>query len=113
MSMRSVYWVRTVRTKRSACAFIRGACGAVLMISIPIEAKTESNVSVNFASRSRISRNLKAIAAEATATVLEQGRSWIQAVVGSASRVRTRSASGPMPSRWYIASASWRFAAAV
>ncbi|MFC7305088.1 hypothetical protein ACFQVC_12755 [Streptomyces monticola] len=51
MSMRSVHSARTVRTKRSAYAFIRGACGAVVTAVMPVDVSTASNASVNFASR--------------------------------------------------------------
>ena len=38
--VRSVHSRRTEAIQRSAMAFIRGACGAVSTVSIPIEAKT-------------------------------------------------------------------------
>src|SRR5215475_5192418 len=52
--IRSVHSARTVRMNRSATAFMRGACGAVIMTVTPIEPNTASNAVVNFASRSRI-----------------------------------------------------------
>ncbi len=54
MSIRSVHSARTVFTQRSAKAFIRGACGAVFMISTPMEVNTASKASVKRLSRSRI-----------------------------------------------------------
>lgn len=54
MRSRSVHSRRTEAIQRSAKAFIRGACGAVRTISIPIEVNTASNAAVNFASRSRM-----------------------------------------------------------
>jgi transposase len=54
MSIRSVHSPRTVRTNRSAIAFIRGTCGAVSRTSTPTASNTASNAAVNFASRSRI-----------------------------------------------------------
>ena len=54
MSMRSAGSARAVRTNRSASAFIRGHCGAILTLSMPIDVDTASNASVNVASLSRI-----------------------------------------------------------
>src|SRR3954470_7405695 len=51
--MRSVHSRRTVLTQRSAKAFARGACGGVLITSMPAAANTVSKAVVNFASRSR------------------------------------------------------------
>jgi hypothetical protein len=53
MSIRSVHSARTVRTMRSALAFILGAWGVIGRVLILIDAKTASNAAVNFASRSR------------------------------------------------------------
>ena len=43
MSIRSVHSVRAVRTKRSAIAFTRGACGALVTTSIPQVVNTASS----------------------------------------------------------------------
>src|SRR3954447_15969992 len=56
MSMRSVHSRRTVPTHRSANAFARGACGGVLITSMPAAVNTVSKPAVNLVSRSR-SRN--------------------------------------------------------
>jgi hypothetical protein len=53
MRIRSVHSRRTELIQRSAKAFIRGACGAVSMIWMPMEARTASKAAPNFASRSR------------------------------------------------------------
>jgi hypothetical protein len=46
---------RAVPTRRSAYEFARGACGGVLITSVPASAWTASNAPVYLASRSRIS----------------------------------------------------------
>lgn len=54
ISSRSVHSARTELMNRSAWAFICGACGAVGVTWMPMEAKTASNAVLNFVSRSRI-----------------------------------------------------------
>ncbi|WP_269856134.1 hypothetical protein [Streptomyces sp. RPT161] len=44
MSSRSVHSARTVRMNLSACAFIRGVCGALFKVSMPSAVETASKV---------------------------------------------------------------------